>query len=77
MLELCERGNLQEFFVQGGFEQPTAQLNVPALVATAQDIARAMVFLHTENIIHGDLKVGGEAEGLGFSADSAGADSAV
>lgn len=57
MLELCDMGTLQELLMKGGFKRPTGQYDLAGLVATASDVARAMHHLHTENIIHGDLKV--------------------
>ena len=32
--------------------------NYPAALDTAQDVARAMLHLHSANVLHGDLKVG-------------------
>lgn len=61
VLELCDFGNLKEFLSRGGFKLPDARLDMAAIVATALDIARAMLHLHTENIIHSDLKVGAVA----------------
>jgi serine/threonine protein kinase len=57
VLELCDLGTLQEFLVKGGFKRPTGQYDMAGLIATMQDVARAMHHLHSENIIHGDLKV--------------------
>jgi len=57
VLELCDLGNLKEFLGRRGFQLGNGMHDMPAIVATALDIARAMLHLHTENIIHSDLKV--------------------
>lgn len=58
VLELCDLGNLKEFLGRGGFQLGNGMHDMAAIVATSLDIARAMLHLHTENIIHSDLKVG-------------------
>jgi serine/threonine protein kinase len=58
VLELCDMGTLQDLLARGGFRSPSGHYNMAGLVATAADVARAMLHLHTEHIIHGDLKVG-------------------
>jgi hypothetical protein len=50
-------GTLQDVLARGGFRSPNGEYNTAGLVATAADVARAMLHLHTEHIIHGDLKV--------------------
>jgi serine/threonine protein kinase len=58
VLELCDRGNLKEHLMAGGCPAPpAAQQDMRAILATAIDVACAMVHLHTENIVHSDLKV--------------------
>jgi serine/threonine protein kinase len=57
VLELCDLGNLKDFLTRGGFKTADGQPNMPAILATALDVARAMLHLHTENIVHSDLKV--------------------
>lgn len=57
VLEMCDVGNLKDFLGRGGFRLADGQHDMVAIVATALDIARAMHHLHTENIIHSDLKV--------------------
>lgn len=57
VLEMADLGNLKEFLGRGGFRLPDTQHDMAAIVATALDITRAMLHLHTENIIHSDLKV--------------------
>lgn len=52
-------GTLQDLLARGGFRNPAGDYNMAGLVATAADVARAMLHLHTEHIIHGDLKVSG------------------
>jgi hypothetical protein len=54
---MADLGNLKEFLGRGGFKLPDRQRDMAAIVATALDITRAMLHLHTENIIHSDLKV--------------------
>jgi serine/threonine protein kinase len=57
VLEMADLGNLKEFLGRGGFMLADGQRDMAAIVATALDVARAMLHLHTENIIHSDLKV--------------------
>lgn len=52
---------LQEAVDRGIFRQsvsPTAAPNVPVILATAQEIASGMAFLHGHGIVHGDLTGG-------------------
>eukprot|EP00878_Enallax_costatus_P022137 GHUV01023476.1.p1 GENE.GHUV01023476.1~~GHUV01023476.1.p1 ORF type:complete len:648 (+),score=136.49 GHUV01023476.1:46-1944(+) len=64
VLELCDRGSLKELLNNGGLRNPeTNKPDMVGIVATALDIARAMLHLHSENIIHSDLKVRG-AKGM-------------
>ena len=37
---------------------PTALPNMPVILATAQEIASGMAFLHQHGIVHGDLTGG-------------------
>lgn len=58
VLELCDKGSLKDLLNNSGLRDPaTGKPDMPAIVATAMDIARAMLHLHSENIIHSDLKV--------------------
>lgn len=53
---------MQEAVDRGIFRQrrsPTALPDVPVILATAQEVASGMAFLHEHGIIHGDL-AGGE-----------------
>ena len=46
---------------RGVFRQqtsPTALADVPIILATAQEIASGMAFLHQHGIVHGDLTGG-------------------
>jgi serine/threonine protein kinase len=61
VLEYCDRGTLRDALDAGCFFSPTAGLNYPAILDTALDVARAMAHLHGLNVLHGDLKVGGQA----------------
>lgn len=57
VLELCDRGSLRELLNKGGFKQPGSSLpDMAKVLETALDVARAMVHLHSENILHSDLK---------------------
>jgi serine/threonine protein kinase len=58
VLELCDRGSLKELLNTGGLRVADGKPDMVGVVATALDVARAMLHLHSENIIHSDLKVG-------------------
>lgn len=58
VLEMADLGNLKDFLRRGGFALPDGRRDMAAITATALDVARAMLHLHTESIIHSDLKVG-------------------
>ncbi len=55
MLEYCDRGTLRDALDQGAFMSP-AGLNYLAILDSAVDIARAMLHLHCNNVLHMDLK---------------------
>jgi len=57
VLELCDLGSLKELLAAGGLMGPTGRPNMQAIIATALDVARAMLHLHSENVVHSDLKV--------------------
>jgi serine/threonine protein kinase len=64
---MADLGNLKDFLRRGGFSLTDGQRDMAAIVSTALDIARAMVHLHTECIIHSDLKVSDPCWGLGVA----------
>ncbi len=55
VLEYCDKGCLRDALDQGVFMGP-AGLNYPAILDSAIDIARAMLHLHCNNVLHMDLK---------------------
>lgn len=56
ILELCDLGSLRSFLDSKAFEPLGENPNTLAIVDTAIDVARAMWHLHSNQIIHGDLK---------------------
>eukprot|EP00879_Flechtneria_rotunda_P008456 GHRR01008858.1.p1 GENE.GHRR01008858.1~~GHRR01008858.1.p1 ORF type:complete len:979 (+),score=314.62 GHRR01008858.1:172-3108(+) len=56
VLELCDRGTLKDLLLNGGFSLPDDKRDMAAITATALDVVRAMLHLHTKHIIHSDLK---------------------
>lgn len=49
LLEFCDRGSLSEAIDKGKLRvapYPGAPINIRAVVATAQDIAKGLVYLH-------------------------------
>jgi len=55
VLEFCDKGCLREALDQGVFMGPNG-LNYPAILDCAIDVARAMLHLHCNNVLHMDLK---------------------
>eukprot|EP00200_Dunaliella_tertiolecta_P016210 CAMPEP_0202421856 /NCGR_PEP_ID=MMETSP1128-20130828/50555_1 /ASSEMBLY_ACC=CAM_ASM_000463 /TAXON_ID=3047 /ORGANISM="Dunaliella tertiolecta, Strain CCMP1320" /LENGTH=1194 /DNA_ID=CAMNT_0049029899 /DNA_START=159 /DNA_END=3743 /DNA_ORIENTATION=+ len=55
VLEYCDKGCLRDALDQGVFLDPNG-LNYPAILDSAEDIARAMLHLHCNNVLHMDLK---------------------
>ncbi|GFH10260.1 mitogen-activated protein kinase kinase kinase MLT, partial [Haematococcus lacustris] len=55
VLEYCDKGSLSEALDQGAFMGPSG-LNYRAVLDTALDVAKAMLHLHSLNILHADLK---------------------
>ncbi len=77
MLELCDRGSLRDTLNKGSFKLAGSGLpDMAKVLETALDVARAMVHLHSENIVHSDLKArnvllksgGGEGSARDFVA---------
>jgi serine/threonine protein kinase len=59
VLELCELGSLQEAVDAGSLRTSRDPLNsaphLPAILATAREIAAGMAYLHSEGVVHADL----------------------
>eukprot|EP00775_Hariotina_reticulata_P011706 gene11706-11851_t len=72
VLELCDLGSLKDLLAAGGLMGPDGRPNMQSTIATALDVARAMLHLHSENVVHSDLKArnvllksaGGDARGF-------------
>jgi serine/threonine protein kinase len=63
LLELCDRGSLQDAIDRGAFRavrmgRAGSQADMPAVVTTALEVASAMAYLHSVDILHGDLTAG-------------------
>ncbi|GAX74261.1 hypothetical protein CEUSTIGMA_g1710.t1 [Chlamydomonas eustigma] len=56
VLEFCDSGSLRDALDKDLFRQARDQPCFPALLEVAADIAKGMVHLHSQNIIHSDLK---------------------
>eukprot|EP00878_Enallax_costatus_P007009 GHUV01007345.1.p1 GENE.GHUV01007345.1~~GHUV01007345.1.p1 ORF type:complete len:1094 (+),score=299.39 GHUV01007345.1:294-3575(+) len=54
--EFCDLGSLRDSLRKGKFKSADGSLQMTSIVDTALDVARAMVHLHTHNILHSDLK---------------------
>ena len=57
VLEFCDKGTLREALNRGVFRRPGGGVDLAGVLATALDVARAMVFLHDSRVVHADLKV--------------------
>ncbi|KAK9811611.1 hypothetical protein WJX72_006916 [[Myrmecia] bisecta] len=59
VLELCNRGNLQSIIDKGVFRSQRSVIaggvNLVWVMLTAAEIASAMAYLHSQDILHGDL----------------------
>ncbi|KAG2450347.1 hypothetical protein HYH02_004852 [Chlamydomonas schloesseri] len=55
VIEYCDKGCLREALDMGVFFG-SAGLNYPAILDTAADVAKAMLHLHLNDVLHGDLK---------------------
>lgn len=56
VLEFCDKGCLREALDGGIFTSPSGDVNLPAVLDSAIDVARAMLHLHCNNVLHMDLK---------------------
>ncbi|GBF89307.1 hypothetical protein Rsub_02184 [Raphidocelis subcapitata] len=56
VLEYCELGSLRDALDGGAYRLANGTLNYAAILDTAADVARAMLHLHRQQIIHSDLK---------------------
>eukprot|EP00198_Chlamydomonas_reinhardtii_P011654 XP_001700991.1 predicted protein [Chlamydomonas reinhardtii] len=55
VIEYCDKGCLREALDVGVFFGSTG-LNYPAILDTAADVAKALLHLHFNDVLHGDLK---------------------
>jgi serine/threonine protein kinase/GAF domain-containing protein len=74
VLEYCDRGSLQEAIDAGwlrtGRDPRSASVHLPALLATAREVAAGMAHLHREGVVHGDLSAYNVLLASGAGAES-------
>lgn len=63
LLELCDKGSLRDAMDRGAFRpvrlgEATTWVDVAAIMATAKEVAAGMAYLHSDDILHGDLTAG-------------------
>ena len=56
MLEYCDRGSLRDALDGEAFNMPDGTLNYCAVLDTTIDLGKAMIHLHTRNVLHSDFK---------------------
>jgi serine/threonine protein kinase len=56
VLEYCDRGSLRDALDGKAFYMPDGTLNYCAVLDTTIDLAKAMIHLHTRNVLHSDFK---------------------
>lgn len=56
VLEYCDKGSLRSLLDIRGLDDANGCLNYPVALAICLDIAKAMIHLHRNNIMHLDLK---------------------
>ncbi|KAI8476186.1 MAG: kinase-like domain-containing protein [Monoraphidium minutum] len=56
VLEFCELGSLRDALDAHFFDNADGTLNYAAVLDTAADVARAMLHLHKQQVLHSDLK---------------------
>jgi len=54
--EFCEAGSLRDLLDKKAFVRGSEGIDMPAVLDTAIDVARAMEHLHSQHIVHSDLK---------------------
>ncbi|WIA40607.1 hypothetical protein OEZ86_013945 [Tetradesmus obliquus] len=58
VMEFCELGTMQCVLQRGGFMDPLApgRCNVAWVLSTAKELCAALAYLHSMDVVHGDLK---------------------
>lgn len=59
LLEFCDKGTLRDALSAGALRRADGRRDMRGVLATALDVARAMVFLHGHHVVHSDLKARG------------------
>ncbi|KIZ06161.1 hypothetical protein MNEG_1794 [Monoraphidium neglectum] len=57
VMEYCDQGTLRQALDRGRLRNPrTGRTHLPTALALAKDVAAALQYLHTQQVIHGDIK---------------------
>jgi serine/threonine protein kinase len=56
LLEFCDCGSLHDALDADAFVTADLKINYPAMLVIAAGIARGMLHLHNNNVLHSDLK---------------------